>query len=85
MATYNTFIVQQTRNGRAELVTSSARKAEQMLRPGLRIEVWSRNEKTETIYTKSRSRMLPYITAEKEYIRAKQAAATERNQRRRRY
>lgn len=35
MAKYNTFTVQFTKNGRLLLVTSSARKAKQMLSPGL--------------------------------------------------
>jgi C4-type Zn-finger protein len=40
MAKYNTFVVQKTNNGRTVLVTSSARKARQMLTVGHRVEVW---------------------------------------------
>lgn len=79
MADYNTFLVLETKHNKVELVTSSARKATQLLQPGKRIEVWSRNEKKETIYTKTRKRADRYITAERDYIRKKQEAATKRN------
>lgn len=83
MAKYNTFVVQKTNNGRTVLVTSSARKARQMLTTGLRVEVWSENRKTETEHTRTASRLTPYITAEREYIGKKQAAAERRNKARR--
>jgi len=83
MAKYNTFVVQKTNNGQAVLVTSSARKAKKQLAVGFRVEVWSANEKQETIYTRTAKRLDKYITAEREYIRKKQAAAEERNKARR--
>jgi len=83
MAKYNTFVVQQTNSGRAVLVTSSARKAKQRLTIGHRVEVWSANEKTETVYTRTATALNKYITAEREYIRAKQAKAEARNKARR--
>lgn len=83
MAKYNTFVVQETKGGKAVLVTSSARKAKKLLAKGLRIEVWSENQKTETIYTRTSSKMGEYIAAEREHIRAKQEAAERRNKARR--
>ena len=83
MAKYNTFTVQFTKSGRLLLVTSSARKAKQMLSPGLRVEVWSENRKVENVYTRTKDRLDKYTAAEREYIRAKQAAAEKRNKLRR--
>lgn len=82
MATYNTFLVISTK-GHPLLVTSSARKARQQLRVGARVEVWSANIKTETVYHRTRYLLAKYVAAEREYIRAKQAAAEQRNKRRR--
>lgn len=82
MANYNTFLVLTTK-GKPLLVTSSARKARQHLRTGVRVEVWNGNEKKENIYNRTRSVLDKYITAEREYIRAKQEAAEKRNKKRR--
>lgn len=82
MAKYNTFLVLETK-GVPLLVTSSARKARKLLQPGVRVEVWSANVKTETIYDRTRHLLGKYVTAEREYIRAKQAAAERRNRARR--
>ena len=83
MAKYNTFVVQETKGGKAMMVTSSARKAKRLLTPGLRIEVWSENRMTETIYTRTSAKLDKYIAAERDHIRAKQEAAERRNQARR--
>lgn len=83
MANYNTFIAQETKGGRTMLVTSSARKVKSLLTPGVRIEVWSENQKQETIYTKTRSLLDKYVESEKAYIREKQARAEHRNNLRR--
>lgn len=83
MAKYNTFVVQETKGGKAVMVTSSARKAKRLLTPGLRIEVWSENRKTETIYTRTSAKLDKYVAAERDHIRAKQEAAERRNQARR--
>lgn len=83
MAKYNTFVVQETKGGKAMMVTSSARKAKRLLTPGLRIEVWSENRKTETVYTRTSTKLDKYIAAERDHIRAKQEAAERRNQARR--
>lgn len=82
MARYNTFLVISTK-GRPLLVTSSARKARRLLRPGVRVEVWSANAKDETIYSRKCHFLDKYVAAEREYIRAKQASAERRNQKKR--
>ena len=82
MAKYNTFLVLTTK-GQPLLVTSSARKARNILRVGVRVEVWSANAKAETVYHRTRHLLGKYVTAEREYIRAKQEAAERRNRRRR--
>ena len=83
MANYNTFIAQETKGGRTMLVTSSARKVKSLLCPGIRVEVWSENKKTETIYTKTQALLDKYVEDEKAYIREKQARAEHRNKLRR--
>lgn len=83
MANYNTFIAQETKGGRTMLVTSSARKVKSLLCPGIRVEVWSENRKTETVYTKTIVLLDKYIEAEKQYIKEKQARAEHRNKLRR--
>ncbi len=76
MATYNTFVVVNCKKKTVLLVTSSARKANALLKKGCRIEVWSENMKVETIYTKNRKNIKPYIGLEKNYIKQKQEKRT---------
>ena len=83
MANYNTFIAQETKGGKTMLITSSARKVKQLLTIGVRVEVWSNNQKTETIYTKTGALLDKYVESEKAYIRDKQAKAEYRNKLRR--
>lgn len=83
MAKYNTFVVVDTTARKPVLVTSSARKAAKLLMPGIRIEVWNDNKKTETLYTRVGSALQCYIAQEKQYIAAKQAKAEKRNKKRR--
>lgn len=83
MANYNTFIAQETKGGKTMLVTSSARKVKSVLTPGIRVEVWSDNKKTEIVYTKTQALLDKYIEAERQYIREKQAKAEHRNKLRR--
>ena len=78
MAKYNTFLVISTK-GKPLLVTSSARKARNLLQTGVRVEVWSGNALTEKLYHRTRHGLDKYVTAEREYIREKQAAAERRN------
>ena len=83
MANYNTFVVQKTNGGKTVLVTSSARKAHNLLTTGTRIEVWSDNRKIVSIYKRTSSLLKPYIQQERDYIRAKQEAAEQRHKQRR--
>lgn len=87
MANYNTFVVVNTKTRKTVLTTSSARKANSILTTGVRVEVWNGNNKLETIYERDKRReaspLGPYIAMEREYIRAKQAAAEQRNKQRR--
>ena len=83
MAKYNTFVVMSTKGGAPLLVTSSARKAKRLLTPGVRVEVWSENTKTDVVYSRTHEKLNTYITAEKEHIRQKQTAAEHRNRLRR--
>jgi hypothetical protein len=55
------------------------------LQSGFRIDVWNNNDRVETIYAKDRTSLKPYIDAEKEYIRQKQARAEERNKRKKQW
>ena len=83
MANYNTFIAQETKGGKAIIVTSSARKVKSLLIPGVRVEVWSNNQKIETIYTKTIALLNKYVQSEKQYIREKQAKAEKKRNARR--
>ena len=85
MANYNTFVVVDCKSRKSILTTSSARKSAKLLQTGFRIDVWNENQKVETVYAKDRTMMKPYIEAEKEYIRQKQARAEERNRRKRQW
>jgi hypothetical protein len=81
---YNTFVVVNCKTRKIELVTSSARKANGLLKTGYRVEVWNCNERVEKIHAKEKERfpMGPYIEAEKEFIGDRQRRAEENNKRR---
>lgn len=87
MANYNTFVVVDCKSRVPVLTTSSARKANSLLKTGIRVEVWNGNAIVEKIYEadkrRERSPLLPYIEAEREYIRQKQLKAEQRNARKR--
>lgn len=89
MAKYNTFVVFDYKSRKNLLVTSSAKKAEKLLRSGVKIEVWNENELIEIIYfakyKHSKDYIGRYIIEEERYIANKQKAAEERNKRRRGY
>ena len=85
MANYNTFVVVDCKSRKSILTTSSARKSARLLQSGFRIDIWNDNQMVETVYAKDRTPMKPYIEAEKEYIRQKQARAEERNKRKRQW
>lgn len=79
MANYNTFAVVESRHGKILLITSSARKASELLCVGNRIEVWNENDKVTSITYKTQSRLRAFIRIEKDFIRRKQEAATRKN------
>ena len=79
MANYNTFAVVECKHGKILLITSSARKANELLCVGNRIEVWNNNEILSTITYKDRDRMRAFERIEKDYIRRKQENATMKN------
>ena len=83
MADYNTFMVYDCKKRKTILITSSARKAKNMLHTGFKIEVWNSNNLIETIYTKQIINLDRYISLEKEYIKRKQLKAKSRNDKRR--
>lgn len=86
MAKYNTFVVIDYKKRKNVLVTSSARKANQFFRPGVKIEVWNQNELVERIYyakyKDSKDYIWRYILEEKAYIQRKQKSAEQRNSQR---
>lgn len=71
---YNTFVVIDCKKRCNIDVTSSARKANSMLRTGVKVEVWNCNGLVETIHATEKEirPMQPYINAEREYIGNKQ-------------
>lgn len=77
---YNTFVVQDCKNRKVLLVTSSARKAVAMFQKGRCIEVWNCNLLVERITMKSKDArpMQIYIEAEKKYIGDKQSKRSKR-------
>lgn len=86
MAKYNTFVVIDYKKRKNLLVTSSAKKANKLLRVGTKIEVWNENELIEVIhYAKSKyskDYIWRYILKEKEYIGKKQKQSEKKNARR---
>ena len=80
---YNSFVVADCRAKKNVLVTQSAKKARDAMRPGLRIEVWNSGRLVEKIYHKDLIFMSEYCIAEKEYHRQKQRNHEMRNERRR--
>lgn len=55
-----TFIVQKTKGGKVVQVTASPKKADALLSPGYRVEVWRNTEKLETIYSRTREKLNDY-------------------------
>ena len=79
---YNTFVVMDCKKRKPVMVTSSARKAAELLEVGRRIEVWNANMLVEKIHAKEKRErypMRPYIQAEKDHIAQKQKRAEMRN------
>jgi len=72
MADYNTFVVVDCKSRKNVLVTSSASKANAMLKTGFRVDVWNQNAKATCIYARNSHRMNVYLQAERLYHREKQ-------------
>lgn len=75
----NVFVVFDCKRRKAEFATLSARKALNVLDVGKRIEVWNNETLIETVYSRGRNKMHPYIVQEKEFIGKRQAKAEQRN------
>ena len=54
-----------------------------MLSQGKKVEVWNNNELSLTIYSRSRNKLDPFVSAERRYIAEKQKIAELRNRKRR--
>ena len=55
-----TYIVQKTKGGKVVLITTDPQEAEPLLAPGNRLEVWEKDQKVDTIYTRTRERLEQY-------------------------
>jgi hypothetical protein len=80
---YYAFVLCRCKDGKVQYFTNSARKARNLLEPGLRIEVWNDMGKSESIRAGEKNKLNRYVTLEKEYIKEKQRKAEEKNRRRR--
>ena len=83
MANYNTFVVYDCKKRKPILITSSARKAKNMLHTGFKVEIWNDNACVETVYTKQTINLNKYVSLEREYIAHKQSKAKSKNDKRR--
>ena len=82
MAKYYTFAVIDYKKSCNVLVTSSARKAKKILKSGLKTEIWNENSLIDVVYTRTKEKLNEYVQNEKDYIKARQKRAEERNKRR---
>ncbi len=82
MANYSTFVVVDYKKRKNILTTSSARKAKKLLTIGFKIEIWNKNLLSDVVYTKTINKLNEYVQNEKDYIKAQQKRAEERNKRR---
>lgn len=55
-----TYILISTKGGKVTHVTSSASQAREMLRVGLRLEIWSRGQKIATLYDRTKEQIDQY-------------------------
>lgn len=55
-----TYIVQKTKGGKVVLITTDPQEAEPLLAPGNRLEVWEKDQKVDTIYTRTREKLEQY-------------------------
>lgn len=55
-----TFIVQKTKNGKVVLVTTSAVEVEPFITSGHRVEIWLKDKRLDTLYSRTRDRLSLY-------------------------
>lgn len=55
-----TFIVQETKNGKVVQITTSLKKADKLLHPGYRVEVWRDGKRLEVVHTRTREKLDVY-------------------------
>lgn len=79
MAKYNTFVVVDCKKRKNVLTTSSARKARELFKTGIKIEVWNENKRIDVLYFSKHKELLKYVYDEIDYIRNKQLKAEKRN------
>lgn len=79
----NVFVVVDCKQRKTVLATPSARKAQCVLRKGLKVEIWVDNIHFDTVYSNEADKFMPFILQEKQYIGRKQKRAEERNKLRR--
>lgn len=79
----NAFVVIDCKRRKVVLTTLSARKAQSVLRKGLKVEIWIDNIHFDTVYSKQFEKFKPFTLQEKQWIGKKQKRAEERNKRRR--
>lgn len=78
----NVFVIIDCKQRKTVLATLSARKAQDMLRKGLKVEIWIDNVHVDTVYSKQSDKFKPFILKEKQWIGKKQRQAELRNKRR---
>lgn len=78
----NAFVVIDCKQRKVVLTTLSARKAQCVLRKGLKVEIWIDNIHFDTVYSKQLEKFMPFTLQEKQYIERKQKKAEQRNKRR---
>lgn len=79
----NVFVVVNCKQRKVILATPSARKAQSMLKQGIKIEIWVDNIHFDTAYSKQSEKFKPFVLQEKQYIGRKQRKAEKRNRQRR--
>lgn len=78
----NVFVVIDCKQRKVLLTTLSARKAQNTIKKGLKVEIWVDNTHFDTIYSKQIEKFKPFIAQEKQYIGVKQKMAEKRNKQR---
>jgi hypothetical protein len=80
----NVFVTIDCKQRKVVLTTLSARKAQSVIRKGLKVEIWIDNIHFDTVYSNQIKKFQSFILQEKQYIGRKQRLAEEKNKRRKR-